>query len=279
MFIFTVPQGHCAVVEMFGKPVGVRMSGLRFHVPILQKIKDVSANWGTSTNKHGIYIELTEQILDTQTRTCITKDNATMLVDCIVRWRISDPLKAVYEVQELHKSLCELVLNETRSLIGGSNLDEILSQRASLSEKVVTEVSKTAARWGISITAVEIKELSTDQQTHDAMLKQMEAERLSRSTALQAEGESKAMVLLAKSEKEAAILRAEGAAEAMRIAAEAEAAYVERLATAIGPEAAARVLMNKQTLEGYNKITTNPAAQVYLPNSLPSVLDLHQKQG
>ena len=274
MFIFTVKQGHCAIVEMFGKPVAVKKSGLQFRVPFIQKLRDVSPAWGTLTNKDGYFIELTEQLLDTQPRSCITKDNATMQMNCIVRWRITDPIKAVYEVERLHQSLIELVLNEMRSLIGGRNLDEILSSRSEMSEMVTLAVSATVARWGIAITSIEIKELTTDSETREAMLRQMEAERISRSTALQAEGESTAKIRLAEAEKTAAILRAEGAAEALRLAAEAEADYVSRLAGIIGAEAAAKVLMNRQALEGYATISTNPASTVYLPNSVPAVVDL-----
>ena len=197
-----------------------------------------------------------------------------MQMNCVVRWRITDPIKAVYEVERLHQSLIELVLNEMRSLIGSRNLDEILSSRSEMSEKVTLAVSSTVARWGIAITSIEIKELTTDTETKEAMLRQMEAERISRSTALQAEGESTAKVRLAEAEKQAAILRAQGAAEAMRLAAEAETAYVERLASVIGADAAAKVLMNRQALEGYATISSNPASTVYLPNSVPAVVDL-----
>ncbi len=274
MFIFTVPQGHCAIVEMFGKPTSVRKSGLQFYIPFLQSLKDVSSIWGELTNKKGIYIEQTEQLLDTNPRSCITKDNATMQVNCIIRWRIMDAIKAVYEVKNLHQSLMELVLNELRSLIGGRNLDEILSPRSEIPEKVSVAVAATASRWGISITSIEIKELTTDTETREAMLRQMEAERVSRSIALKAEGESTARVRLAESEKQAAILRAQGAAESMRLAAEAEADYLQRIAAVVGAEAAAKVLMNRQALGGYATITANPAAQVSLPNSVPSVMDL-----
>ena len=197
-----------------------------------------------------------------------------MQMNCIVRWRITDPIKAVYEVERLHQSLIELVLNEMRSLIGSRNLDEILSSRSEMSEKVTLAVSSTVARWGIAITSIEIKELATDSETREAMLRQMEAERISRSTALQAEGESTAKIRLAEAEKQAAILRAQGAAEALRLAAEAEAAYVERLATIIGADAAAKILMNRQALDGYATISSNPASTVYLPNSVPAVVDL-----
>ena len=272
MFIFTVPQNHVAIVEMFGKPRAVRHSGLGFHLPVVQNLKSVRG-W-PATQKDGVYIELTEQLLDTKTRSCITKDNATMQVNCIVRWRITDAIKAVYEVERLHQSLVELVLNEMRSLIGSRNLDEILSARSEISEKVVLTTAATAERWGVNITSIEIKELTTDSETRDAMLRQMEAERVSRSIALKAEGESAAKIKIAESEKQATILKAQGISEALRIAAEAESAYVARLAEVIGADAAAKVLMNRQALEGYATISSNPAATVYLPNNVQAMMDL-----
>ena len=105
-------------------------------------------------------------------------------------------------------------------------------------------------------------------------MRQMEAERVSRSIALKAEGESTARVRLAESERRAAVLKAQGEAEAMRLRAEAEADYVSKLAPIIGAEAAAKVLMNRQALEGYATISSNPASTVYLPNTVSGVVDL-----
>ena len=107
MFIKIIPQSHCLIVERFGKPVRVAHSGLNFFIPFIDGVKNVSLDWNTSTNKNGIFIELTEQINDTQPRQYITKDNVTIEVDCVYRWRITDPMKAVYEVDNLHKSLKE----------------------------------------------------------------------------------------------------------------------------------------------------------------------------
>lgn len=274
MFIYTVPQGHCTILEMFGKPCSVRNSGLQFYIPFLQKRKDVSLLWGTQTNKNGIYIELTEQLADTRPRDCITKDNVTVRVDALIRWRIVDPIKAVYEVDNLHKALVELVLNELRSFIGGQDLDMILSSRTAVYQKISIPIGRTASRWGITITAIDIKELAVDDSTRDAMSRQLEAERESRAIALKSERESTAKIRLAEAEKNASILRAQGAAEAMRLTAEAETAYLSSISAVVGAEAAAKILMNRQALEGYATISTNPASQVYLPSNVPSVLDL-----
>ena len=96
MFSKVIPQGHCVVVERFGKPVRVAHSGLRFFLPGLDKLRNVSDVWADQTNKEGIFIELTEQICDTGTRECFTQDNVKLLVDCVYRWRVTDPIKAIY---------------------------------------------------------------------------------------------------------------------------------------------------------------------------------------
>ena len=137
MFSKVIPQGHCVVVERFGKPVRVAQSGLRFFLPGLDKLKDVRNIWNDQTNKFGIFIELTEQICDTGSRECFTKDNVKLIVDCVYRWRVTDPIKAIYEVDELHKSLKEAVLGEIRSFIGKSELNTVLASRSRISENVV----------------------------------------------------------------------------------------------------------------------------------------------
>ena len=179
MFTKVIPQGHCVIVERFGKPVRVAQSGLRFFMPGLDKLRDVRNVWNDLTNKDGIFIELTEQICDTGSRECFTQDNVKLIVDCVYRWRITDPIKAVYEVDELHKSLKEAVLGEIRSFIGKSELNTVLASRSRISEAVVTVVSETVRRWGVNLTGVEVQELKADEATQGAMLQQLDAPRRS----------------------------------------------------------------------------------------------------
>lgn len=272
-FIFTVPQGHCAIVEMFGKPFSVKKSGLNFYIPFIQGIKDVSQDWGGETNKEGVYIELSEQIIDTKPRTCHTKDNVQVEVDCAIRWRLTDPIKAVYEVDHLHKSLTEAVLGEVRSAIGSRSVDEVISSRAAISDQIVKNIITTTARWGIAISGVEIQKLEIDKRAKESMLKQIEAERISRAIALEAEGKSKATITIAEAEKQASILKAEGASAAMRLNAEAEKDYLRQLAEVVGADNAAKILLTRQTIEGYATISSNPADKVYLPNNVRAVIE------
>ena len=106
------------------------------------------------------------------------------------------------------------------------------------------------------------------------MLKQMEAERVSRAIALEAEGKSRAIRLNAEAEKDAAIMRAEATKAAMQLIAEAEAEYVAKLAQTIGAEGATRALLNRQALDGYKTISANPADKVFIPSDMPGVLNI-----
>ena len=276
MFIKQIPQGHCVIVTRFGKPVGVRKSGLNFFIPIIDDVVDVTkvwdGEWKHETNKDGIYIELSEQRTDTPEKPCHTKDNVEVRVDCMIRWRITDPIKAVFEVDHLHPTLIDTVLSEVRAAIGNRTLDEVISQRAAISEKVVQNVIKTTSRWGIAVSGLEIQKLEMDEKTKEAMLKQMEAERVSRAIALEAEGKSQAVLKQSIAEKQATIIKAQGQAEALRLQAEAERDYVQKIAEVIGAESAAKVLLTRQTLEGYTTISSNPADKVYLPNNVRAII-------
>jgi regulator of protease activity HflC (stomatin/prohibitin superfamily) len=272
--ITTIPQNHCRIVERFGKPVKVQQSGLAVRIPILDSVKVVSSEWGSNTNKNGVFIELSEQITDTNPRECITSDNAKVLVDSVVSWRIIDPLKAVYEVDALHRSLLQATLNTIRSEIGANELDYALQARTTLNEKITAKLADTVAKWGLQLLRAEIQEIKTDDATGAAMLQQMDAERKSRAAKLEAEGQAKATIEMAKADRDAAILRAEGQAKALEITASAEKGYLEILTSVIGADEANRILLAQKVIDGYSTITKNPGDKVFIPSNVQSFIDL-----
>ena len=277
--ITTIPQNHCRIIERFGTPIKVQQSGLRMKIPIIDHVRDVSADWGGETNKQGVFIELSEQIMDTNPRECITRDNAKVMVNCVISWRVLDPLKAVYEVDHLHKSLLQAAMNVIRSEIGSRDLDEALSARATLNEKIVAVLGDTAKKWGIQVLRVEIQDLKTDDATGAAMLQQLEAERRSRALSLEAEGQAQATIKTAYAERDAAIARAEGIAKALEITVSAEKTYLDTLAQTIGSEEASKILIAQKVIEGFNQISKNPADKVFLPSSMQGILDITGKSG
>ena len=273
MFIKVIPQGHCLVVERFGKPVRVVNSGLHFFLPFLDKPKDVRPLWDEKTNRDGIFLELSEQLRDTGSRECFTKDNVRLVIDCAYRWRLTDPVKAIYEVDKLHVSIREAVLGELRAFIGQNELNVVLASRAKISEHVIAVVSETVRRWGVNLTGIEVQELKADDATQDAMRQQLEASRRSEAIKLEAEGKAFAIVQEAEAEKKAAILRAEATSEAIRLVAASEQEYLKALSSTVGGDAAAKILIAQKTLEAYRQVTENPASKVFMPlSALPPVL-------
>lgn len=272
--ITTVPHNHCRIIERFGKPVKVQRSGLAIKIPILDSVKDVTSEWGNETNKKGVFIELSEQITDTNPRECITSDNAKVLVDAVISWRVTDPIKAVYEVDHLHQSLLQATLNTIRSEVGENELDYALQARTSINEKITARLGDTVAKWGLQLIRVEIQEIKTDDATGAAMLQQMDAERKSRAAKLEAEGQAKATIEIAKADREAAILRAEGQAKALEITASAEKRYLETLASSIGADEANKILLAQKVIDGYSIISKNPGDKVFIPSNVQSFIEL-----
>lgn len=272
--IYTVPQSHCVIIERFGKFARIQSQGLRFRIPLLEKIRRVDADWGGTANKQGIFIELTEQQLDTPPRQCHTKDNVPVMANASVYWRITDPSKALYEVDILPQSVSDIALNALRSNIGTLSLDSLLSERAQLNERISAQLSETAKKWGILFTRVEIQELTTDEKVADSMIKEMDAERRKRALIAEAEGQADASVKIAEAEKKATILRAEGEAISKIKIAESEAQYLRLLKEQVSETEAAKIVIAQKYLSGFETITKGSSDKVFLPNSFQGLFSV-----
>ena len=270
---YVVPQSHCIVIERFGKFNRVQREGLRFKLPFIEEIKRVD-DWGDRVNKKGFQIELMEQQFDTPTRQAHTKDNVVVTTNASVFWRIVDTRKTLYEIDCLPRAVTDIALNALRSNIGMMNLDEVLAERQALNERIAAELSETARKWGIQFTRVEIQELQTTEDTSKAMRQQMDAERRRRAVIADAEGQAEAEVKIAEAERDAAILRAEGRAKALEITASAEAKYLADIGQRLDPDGAAKVLVAQKFIDGFDKISQNPADKVFLPNSFQGVFSI-----
>ena len=289
--ISQIPQGYCRVLTRFGKPVGVQRPGLAFNIPFLDKPFDVSANKGwTETikdiNGHidGKLIETTEQISDigkvgnkNTNRTCFTRDNVQLTVNSVISWRIIDPIKAIFEVDNLHASLQEAALNAVRSEIGAMDLDEALQARSSISDSIISRLTDTFNKWGLMLVRVEIQELQVDDNTSKAMLQQMESERKSRAIAATAKGEAEKIRLEAEAEKAAKILKAEGEYEALKINAKADADYIKVLSEEMSKSEAREVLLAMKAIQSYELMANSEASKVFIPTDRSTLLDLVNK--
>ena len=271
--IYIVPQSHCVILERFGKFTRIQQQGLRFRFPILETIRRVDT-WGPMANKKGYMIEMTEQQIDTPSRQCHTKDNVPVMANASVYWRITDPRRALYEVDILPQSVSDVALNALRSNIGTLDLDTVLSERAQLNEKIASQLSETAKKWGIIFTRVEIQELTTDKKVSASMVKQMDAERSRRAIVAEAEGQAESMVKIAEAEKQAMILRAEGEAIAKAKIAEAESFYLKRLKDQVGEAEATQIVIAQKYLSGFETITKGSSNKVFLPNSFQGLFSI-----
>jgi len=174
--IYTVPQNHVVLIKRFGKHSRVQRDGLRFKIPFIESTKKVY-EWDGAANKNGYYIELSEQQTDTPPRQCQTQDNVTIDANASIYWRITDPVKAAYDIDVLPKSIADIALNALRSNIGKIKLDQVLSERQNLNQKIAAQLVETASKWGITFTRVEIQEINYSSETAEAMMQEMTAER------------------------------------------------------------------------------------------------------
>ena len=271
---YTIPQSHCVILQRFGKFSRIQTQGLRFRLPIIERPLNVGETWGGNANKKGFFIELTEQRTDTPARQCHTKDNVPVTANACVYWRITDPRKAIYEADILPASVQDVALNALRSNIGTLDLDTILSERQQLNDRIASQLSETAKKWGIIFTRIEIQELTTDGSVAESMVKQMDAERTRRATVTEADGRSEATVKIAEAEKQAEIIRAEGAAIAAVTSAEAEAFYLKRLMEQVSEAQAVQILIAQKYLSGFETITKGSSDKVFLPNSFHGLFSI-----
>jgi regulator of protease activity HflC (stomatin/prohibitin superfamily) len=205
--IKTVPQGERWTVERFGRYTTTLDSGLRFIVPFVDQI--------------GRRLTVMEQVLDVPAQTVITKDNAAVVADGVVFYRIDDAARAAYQVRHLEEAVVNLTTTNLRSVIGSMDLDETLSNRQRINELLMAIVDEATNPWGVKIIRIEIRDLKMPPQLQDAMNLQMTAERKRRAQVTEATGAREAEILRAEGEKQAAVLRAEGARQAAFLNAEA----------------------------------------------------------
>src|ERR671911_2350346 len=236
-----VPQATVMLVERLGKFDKIASSGLNILVPFLDKPRAV---YWTNTRPGITSIDLREQYIDLPPQPVITRDNVTIHVDSVVYWQITDPIKAVYEINDLVGGIVQLTITGMRAVMGEMDLDHTLSQRDQINSKLRLILDEATDKWGVKVTRVDVKNINPPEDVRITMEKQMTAERNRRALILQAEGDKQAAITRAEGEKQAAItrsegekksaiLQAEGAAQARLRQAEAEAEALGQVSGAI----------------------------------------------
>ncbi len=224
-----VPQGFNYTKIRFGRFNGIMSPGLNFLIPFIEAIDQK--------------VNVMEQVLDIAEQSVITKDNAEVVVDAVLFYQVLEAEKAAYAVSNLSNAQQNLGQTNIRTVVGSMSLDDVLSNRDSINQKLLSVIDEATEPWGVKVTRVEIKGISPPQNIVDAMSLQMTAEREKRAVILAAEGTRQKEILEAEGTKQAAILEAEGKKEAAFREAEAR----ERLAEA---EANATASVSKAIAEG-----------------------------
>jgi regulator of protease activity HflC (stomatin/prohibitin superfamily) len=278
-----VPQATVLLIERLGRFNRVASGGLNVITPFLDRPRGF--NW-TGIRPGTTQIDLREQFTDLLPQPVITRDNVTIMVDSVIYWQITDPIKAVYEVNDLVGGIIQLTITAMRNVIGELDLDHALSSRDTINSKLRVMLDDATHKWGVKVTRVELKNINPPEDVRVTMEKQMTAERNRRAVVLQAEGEKQANIARAEGEKQAAITRAEGekqaailqaqgAAEARLTAATAEAESIRRIAEGItsGHGNPAQYLIMMKYIESLREMSrSNNSKVVFMPVETSSVL-------
>jgi regulator of protease activity HflC (stomatin/prohibitin superfamily) len=277
-----VPQSSVLLIERLGRFHRVAASGLNIVVPFYEAPR--SFYW-TNVRPGTTSIDLREQFIDLPPQPVITRDNVTINVDSVVYWQIMDPVKAVYEVNDLVGGLVQLTITGMRSVMGEMDLDHTLSNRDQINAKLRLILDEATDKWGVKVTRVDVKNINPPEDVRITMEKQMTAERNRRALILQAEGEKQANITRAEGEKQAAItrsegeresaiLQADGAAQARLKAAGADAQAIAQIAQAVGnAEQTTQYLLTSRYIESLRDMTkTQNSKVIFMPMETSGVL-------
>lgn len=289
-----VPQSETRVIERLGRFHTVLSPGLNFIIPFIDKPKTIytrRVEQGMG-GRHVVrtvattVIDLREQVYDFPSQQVITRDNVTTEINALLYFQITDPKKAVYEIDNLPNAIEKLTQTSLRNVIGELELDETLTSRDTINTKLQAILDDATNKWGVKVNRVELQDITPPESVRVAMEKQMQAERNRRAEILNAEGEKQSLILRSEGEKasqinkaearkQSEILRAEGDAQAIILNAQAEADAIRRVAeaVAVGKTDPAAYMLAMKYIDTLREMTTGKDNKtVYIPYEASSVL-------
>ena len=267
--IKVVNQSEVYIIERLGKFEKVADAGLTIIIPFFDRISSV--------------VLLKEQTMDIPPQGVITKDNVTINIDTVVFYQITDPVKAVYEIQNLKKGIEYLAITTIRDIVGKMDLDETFGSREAINYQLRSILDEATDKWGCKINRVEIKDINPPADIRDAMEKQMNAERNKRAIILEAEAQKQSAITVAEGKKQAAILEAEadsesrvrraaGEAKAIKEVADAKAKEIQMVYEAIKKSDPDEKLVQLKSLEALKEVANGEANKVFIPFDATSAL-------
>lgn len=234
--IAVVKQSDVYITEFLGKYNRTLGPGLHFLTPFVERVAYKQ--------------DLRTIVLDSDPQPVITKDNVGMSVTTVTFYRLTDPIKAIYEIEDVEFAILNICATTLRDVMGGLDLDDTYTSRDTINEKLRLELDKATNDWGVRVERVEVKDINPPVDIREAMEKQMRAERTKRAQILEAQGLQESQILKANGDKQAQILEAQASKEAKIL--EAQAAKEAQVLNAQGEEEAIRILAQAEA----NRIET-----------------------
>ena len=262
-----IPESEMYVIERLGKYSRTLDSGLHFLNPILDSVSKK--------------VSLKEQVVDFDPQAVITKDNATMEIDTVVYYQITDPKLYTYGVERPLSAIENLTATTLRNIIGDMTVDETLTSRDVINGKMRLELDEATDPWGIKVNRVELKSILPPIEIKTAMEKEMKAEREKRAKVLEAQAQKESAILVAEGEKTAAILRAEAKKEESIREAEGKARAILALKEAeaegiriLNSSSPTKEILALRSLESLEKVSQGEATKIFIPSELQNLTSL-----
>lgn len=262
-----VPESNVFIIEKLGKYHQSLHSGLNFINPFFDRVARV--------------VSLKEQVVDFPPQPVITKDNATMQIDTVVYFQITDPKSYTYGVERPLSAIENLTATTLRNIIGDMTVDQTLTSRDIINTKMRVELDEATDPWGIKVNRVELKSILPPEDIRVAMEKEMKAEREKRATVLEAQAKRESAILVAEGEKQSTILKAEamkeakiqeaiGKAQAILEVKKAEAEGIKLLNDA----KASKEVLTLKSLESLEKVADGQATKIIIPSEIQNLASL-----
>ena len=255
MAIRVVKEWERLVVLRWGRFIRLGGPGLRLLIPVLDQ---------------GLRVDLREWYLPIARQTCITKDNAPIDIDFLIYWKVMDAAASRIQVQDFSGASQGIATTTLRAVIGDISLDDVLAKREQINQVLREKLDEVTGRWGVKVTAVEIREILPPKEIQEAMNRQMAAERIRRAVVIEADGTRQAHITVADGDRQAIILVAEGDRQAAMLRAEGFAGALGKIFdVARGIDAKT---MSLQYFETLKTLGAGPATKFVLPLEFTNLL-------